>query len=151
MIKRLILFLLSLAIVASCYDDSAIWDKLHNLEERIARWEEMCKEMNSNIAALEDIVSALQSNDYVTGVKDITEQDEKVGYTITFSKSGNINIYLRATGTVWRCLLPLVDRQPEVRLWNLTMKEVMPMNAYEIVDLILISFRKFVINHRESN
>ena len=37
--------------------------------------------------------------------------------------------------------MPLVDRQPEVYLWNLTMKEVMPMNAYEIVDLILNSIR----------
>ena len=73
--------------------------------------------------------------------KYIFNKSNRTSYVRTKGDNGNINIYLRATGTVWRCLLPLVDRQPEVRLWNLTMKEVMPMNAYEIVDLILNGIR----------
>ena len=93
MIKRLILFLLSLAIVASCYDDSAIWDKLQEHEERIDRLEKLCNELNSNISALEGIVEALQANDYVTGIYPLTEEGVDLGYKITFSKSGNINIY----------------------------------------------------------
>ena len=49
--------------------------------------------MNSNISALESIVTALQANDYVTGVTPISEEGQKIGYTLTFSKSGSIDIY----------------------------------------------------------
>ena len=37
--------------------------------------------------------------------------------------------------------MPLVDRQPEVRLWNLTTKEAMPMSTYENIDFILNGIR----------
>ncbi|MBR0321650.1 MAG: hypothetical protein IIX08_04605, partial [Bacteroidales bacterium] len=94
---RHILTLILSFIVLTCgcqrYNDSAIWDKLQEHEERIARLEKLCNELNSNISALEDIVSALQSNDYVTGVTSLTENGEKTGYTITFSKSGSVDIY----------------------------------------------------------
>ena len=49
--------------------------------------------MNSNISALEGIVEALQANDYVTGIYPLTEEGVDLGYKITFSKSGDINIY----------------------------------------------------------
>ena len=49
--------------------------------------------MNSNIEALENIVTALQANEYVTGITDITEDGKVIGYTITFSKSGRVAIY----------------------------------------------------------
>ena len=93
MIKKLILSLISLVLVVSCYDDSAIWDELRGHEERIARWEAQCKVMNSNIQALENIITALQGHDYVTGVSEVTENGEVIGYTITFSKSGRVVIY----------------------------------------------------------
>ena len=53
----------------------------------------LCNQMNTNIEALQTIVSALESNDYVTGVSRITENGEDIGYTISFSKSGSITIY----------------------------------------------------------
>ena len=75
------------------YDDTDLWDKVDSLEERIARLEKLCNEMNTNISALEGIVTALQNNDYVTGVTPITSEGQKIGYTITFSKSGSVDIY----------------------------------------------------------
>ena len=91
--KKVIIYVLTLLSVLSCYDDSAIWDKLQEHEERIDRLEKLCNELNSNISALEGIVEALQANDYVTGIYTLTEEGVDLGYKITFSKSGDINIY----------------------------------------------------------
>lgn len=75
------------------FDDSEIWDKLDNHENRIAKLEELCRQMNTNISSLQTIVSALQNNDYVTGVTPITENGKTIGYTITFTKSQPVTIY----------------------------------------------------------
>lgn len=75
------------------YDDSALWNDLNSLEARVAKLEELCKQMNTNISSLQTIVSALQNNDYVTGVTPITKNGEIIGYTITFKKSQPITIY----------------------------------------------------------
>ena len=83
-------------IIAGCsesFDDSKIWDKLDNHESRIAKLEELCKQMNTNISSLQTIVNTLQNKDYVTGVTPITKDGETVGYTITFTKSQPITIY----------------------------------------------------------
>ena len=50
-------------------------------------------QMNSNIKELQNIVGALQNNDYVTGVKPIYEDGKIIGYTISFSKSDDVTIY----------------------------------------------------------
>ena len=92
-IKVLIIALAALTFSCQRYDDSAIWDELHVHSERIAALEALCAEMNSNITALENIVTALQANEYVTGITDITEEGKVIGYTITFSKSGRVAIY----------------------------------------------------------
>lgn len=75
------------------FDDSEIWDKLDNHESRITALEELCRQMNTNISSLQTIVSALQNNDYVTGVAPITENGETIGYTISFTKSQPVTIY----------------------------------------------------------
>ena len=83
-------------IIAGCsdpFDDSKIWDKLNNHENRIATLEELCRQMNTNISSLQTIVTALQNNDYVTGVAPVTKNGETIGYTITFTKSQPITIY----------------------------------------------------------
>ena len=83
-------------IIAGCsdpFDDSKIWEKLDDHEKRIAKLEELCKQMNTNISSLQSIVNTLQNNDYVTGVTPVTKEGENVGYTITFTKSQPITIY----------------------------------------------------------
>ena len=49
--------------------------------------------MNTNISSLQTIVTALQNNDYVTGVTPVMQNGKEVGYTITFSKSSPITIF----------------------------------------------------------
>nr|MBE6191566.1 DUF1566 domain-containing protein [Rikenellaceae bacterium] len=75
------------------YDDSALVNRVDNLENRVAKLEELCRQMNTNIMAIQTIVSALQNNDYVTGVAPITQNGGVIGYTITFAKSPSITIY----------------------------------------------------------
>ena len=52
-----------------------------------------CDEMNKNISAMQQILEALQNNDYVTSVQQIVENGKTIGYTIYFSKSGAVTIY----------------------------------------------------------
>ena len=94
--KKLLTFTVLLAVVGftSCkYDDDDIWNSVHGLEDRVAKLEELCKQMNTNISSLQTIVTALQNNDYITGVTPITNDGEIIGYTITFAKSNSITIY----------------------------------------------------------
>ena len=94
--KKLLAFAALFAVVAltSCkYDDDDIWNSVHGLENRVAKLEELCKQMNTNISSLQTIVTALQNNDYVTGATPLMKDGKEIGYTITFSKSNPITIY----------------------------------------------------------
>lgn len=95
--KSILYFLTAIMLFAvSCsesYDDSALVGRVDNLENRVAKLEELCKQMNTNISSLQTLVNALQNNDYVTGVTPITKNGETIGYTITFTKSQHITIY----------------------------------------------------------
>lgn len=93
--KFLSIVLAAVALFAySCsYDDSGLIDRIENLENRVEKLEQACKDINSNIEALQALVKALQENDYVTSVTPITENGEVVGYTINFVKGDPITIY----------------------------------------------------------
>ena len=94
--KKLLVFAALFAVVAltSCkYDDDDLWNSVHGLENRIAKLEELCKQMNTNISSLQTIVTALQNNVYVTGTTPLMQDGKEIGYTITFSKGNPITIY----------------------------------------------------------
>ena len=91
--KKLSLLLLTLTVCffTACHKD--IWAELENLDQRVTKLEELCKEMNTNITSLQTIVSVLQSNDFITGIVEIKKNGEVIGYTITFGKHDPITIY----------------------------------------------------------
>ena len=91
--KKLSLLLLTLTVCffTACHKD--IWTELENLDQRVTKLEELCKEMNTNITSLQTIVSVLQSNDFITGIVEIKKNGEVIGYTITFGKHDPITIY----------------------------------------------------------
>ena len=94
--KKLLAYAALFAVVAltSCkYDDDDLWNSVHGLENRVAKLEELCKQMNTNIASLQTIVTALQNNVYVTGTTPFMQDGKEIGYTITFSKGNPITIY----------------------------------------------------------
>ena len=93
--KRIIILISAVLVgLSSCtYDDSALVDRVENLEDRVTKLEKLCKEMNANIDAMAAIIEALETHDYITGVTPITKDGETVGYTITFAKGEPITIY----------------------------------------------------------
>lgn len=95
--KLFTIFLTAVAMAVSCQHED-IWDKLNDHEQRIAQLEKQCRELNSNIGAIQVILTAIQQNDYVTEVMKIMENGIEVGYSITFAKGGTVNIYHGSDG-----------------------------------------------------
>ena len=102
MIKRNLMTTLAVAamalLAAACaddYDDSALWDKVNDHEERLAALEKWQEQTNQSIASMQEL---LNTTDMITGVTAVTEDGETVGYTITFLHSDPITIYNGAKG-----------------------------------------------------
>ena len=88
---------LLLATTACQHED--IWDRLNDHEQRIEQLERQCRELNSNVLAIQTILTGIEQGDYVTEVMKIMENGTEVGYSITFAKSGTITIYHGTNGT----------------------------------------------------
>ena len=91
--KKIKFFVLLVVVMlfTACHDK--IWDSIEDLDSRVTKLEELCKEMNTNISALQTIVSVLQENDYISGIMPIEKGGEVIGYTIMFGKHDPITIY----------------------------------------------------------
>ena len=82
---------LTIYLFTACHDK--LWDAIDDLDVRVARLEELCKEMNTNITSIQTIVNVFQSNDVITSIVEIKKDGEVIGYTITFGKHDPITIY----------------------------------------------------------
>ena len=91
--RKIQLFVLSVVVVLFTACHGNIWDAIDDLDARVARLEELCKEMNTNITSLQTIVSVIQENDVITGITPIEKGGKVVGYTISFDKHDPITIY----------------------------------------------------------
>ena len=91
--KLLTILLTAITMAVSCDMHKDIWNELRDHEQRIEQLEQQCRELNSNIEAVQAILAAVQQNDYVTEVMKVMEDGVEVGYSITFAKSGTITIY----------------------------------------------------------
>ena len=88
--KKLLSLLMCGLLLFGCgdkYDDSALRNDLNDLENRIAKLEELCKQMNTNISSLQKIVDALQDNLSISKVEQISD-----GYIIHFSDGSTATI-----------------------------------------------------------
>jgi hypothetical protein len=83
-----------LLMIGGCqnYDDTPLRNDVIDLKNRVAALEMWATTVNSNITALQGIVTALQDNDYVTGITSFTSP-EPGGYIIAFTKGGNVTIF----------------------------------------------------------
>ena len=91
--KKILSLLSVILMTFGCYDDSDIRALLADHESRLSKLETLCSQMNTNIAALQTAVSALEKNVYVTAVTPVKEGSEVVGYAIAFNNSESITIY----------------------------------------------------------
>ena len=88
--KSLLSLLLCSLLLFGCsdkYDDSALRNDLNDLENRVTKLEELCKQMNTNISSLQKIVEALQDNLSISKVEQISD-----GYIIHFSDGSTATI-----------------------------------------------------------
>ncbi len=84
-----------LALSCEKYDDSAITKRVDELETRVKALEKL----QSQMTELQNLVKALEAEDYVTAVQPIMEGGVQVGYAIMFSQSGTIEIRNGKDGT----------------------------------------------------
>jgi hypothetical protein len=91
--KKFFYILMTLLTVVGCdkYNHEALENEVNDLKNRVTALEQWSATVNTNIAALQNIVAALQNNDYVTGVTSFATPAPG-GYVISFVKSGNITI-----------------------------------------------------------
>ena len=80
------------------YDDSALTGRVDDLESRVEKLEELCRQMNTNISSLQTLVTALQNSDYITAVTPVTSGGQTIGYTMTFKQAAPITIYHGTNG-----------------------------------------------------
>jgi hypothetical protein len=79
------------------YDDGALWNEVNSQAERLAALETWQTAVNSNIAALQELVSALQTRRYITGVSEFT-MPAPGGYAISFNTGAPVTIKHGAKG-----------------------------------------------------
>ena len=96
--RRILIIMVALCSMMSCND--GVWDAIHGLEDkyndldgRLSKLEELCKEMNTNISALQTLVSVMLNNDYIVSIVPIMKENQEIGYTITFAIHDPITIY----------------------------------------------------------
>lgn len=80
------LVVLSLTLTG-CFDDSALWNEIDALDKRVTDLETVVKNTNSNIDALQKLVTAMQNQVTITSVTEIAN-----GYTIVFSDGKSATI-----------------------------------------------------------
>lgn len=87
-----ILLITTLISIGCQYDDSEVLNEINDLKNRVEVLEQLCNRMNDDISSLQNLVMALQQNDYVSSVTEITENGVVIGYEIKFTKSNPIII-----------------------------------------------------------
>ena len=97
--KKLIIIITALLSALACTNLDDILEQLRDHEQRIQKLEALCTQLNSNVEAIQTILTALEQNDYITDITKITEAGIEIGYSITFAKGGTVNIYHGSNGS----------------------------------------------------
>lgn len=97
--KKIITIALTFLSLVSCTKLDEVWEELRDHEERIQKLETLCNKLNSNVEAIQTILTAMEQNDYVTDIVKVMEDGVEVGYSITFAKGGTVTIYHGTNGT----------------------------------------------------
>ena len=97
--KKFAVIIITLLSAISCTNLDEVWAELRDHEERIQRLEALCNRLNSNVEAIQTILTALEQNDYVTDIVKVVEDGVEVGYSITFAKGGTVTIYHGTDGS----------------------------------------------------
>lgn len=96
--KYFLIYALTLCTITGCKDNSGLSGLLNDYDYRISALEQLCKQLNTNVDALQTLVNAQQTGDYITAITPIKENGVEIGYTISFAQHDPITIYHGANG-----------------------------------------------------
>ena len=69
-------------------------NRLDKIEDRVETLEDLCEKMNKDMEYVQTVIKALEGNEFITAIEPIVnEEGDTVGYKITFSESGEVEIY----------------------------------------------------------
>ena len=111
------LLLASVLLVTGCADP--YYEKLEDLEYRVAELQKTCDQINSDLLALQSLVSAIEKKDMITGVTELRSGTTLLGYRINFVDHAAVTISNGKDGNK-----PLVasQRDPEDGNWYWTVQ-----------------------------
>ena len=89
-----VLLLSGLLLLAGCdkYDDSKLTGRVDDLENRVTELEKLVTDLNTTVQGLSSIVTAMENEDRIQSITPLKEGETVIGYEITFSKSGKVQI-----------------------------------------------------------
>ena len=94
--KKISLFICIAAMtIVACtpFDDSAIWDKFAEHEQRLKDLEKQCEAINEDILKIQSLISALEKQDKITSINVTKDpQGNVLNYIINFSSGETITI-----------------------------------------------------------
>lgn len=81
-------------LLNSCvkFDDSELRADIQDLQKQIEALQKHCDALNSDIAKVQQLVTALGENTYVTDISMVMEGGEQVGYTLHFNNRPDVTI-----------------------------------------------------------
>ena len=71
--KKVFIIITAIISIISCTNLDEVWNDLRDHEERIQKLEALCNKLNSNIEAMQAVLTALEQNDYVTDIVKVVE------------------------------------------------------------------------------
>lgn len=92
-IFTLIAFVVAVLVSSCAYDDTSIWSAITDLQNRMKAVEELCKQTNTNLGALQKLVDALSENEQIKSIAPIEKDGNIIGYTLTFTDGESVTLY----------------------------------------------------------
>ena len=94
-LRNLFVLFIYTRLACSCIqnDDSTLWNRLQEHEDKITQLSRACKSINSNIEALPVILQSVQNGDSICDIHSVFEDGQEIGYSITFEDGRKCVVY----------------------------------------------------------
>lgn len=132
--SQLIFFIFGLlTLLSSCnkIDDSEVWAKSEDYENRISQLESACKGLNTNLSTISEIVSVMQGRVTITEIHSVFEVGGEVGYSITFS-NGEKGVVYKNTYSPFQSPAISLGKDGSTYFWIVNGKWILDSNGERI-------------------
>lgn len=99
--KRILLWIIAgLTVFCTAGCSNGYTERIEELKAKADSLEEQCRSLNSSLSSVSKIIRAIDENDLITGVEEIKEDGETIGYKILFDSGTSITIHNGSDGPV---------------------------------------------------